>query len=163
MISVPALMVVIAFCFGSAIFHTLLGVERRVWRLAFATDATSIVSESDIHFAHRMLKHLSGWLPASNGVVILLGLPGLIWQADALSWSLPSLTVLTFWLAAQIWILTFGKIARRVRDLRSGDSEGSTDALVPVLRGLVRQHFNGLLHAGGTLLLQVGLIILPSV
>lgn len=163
MIPVPALLVVVAFTFGSAIFHTLLGVERRIWRLAFATDASTAVPESDIRFAHRMLKHLSGWLPASNGVVILLGLPGLIWQAVALSWSLPSLIVLAFWIAGQIWILAFGKIARLVRDLRSGDSDGNVDALAPVLRGLIRQHFNGLLHAGGTLLLQVGLIILPAV
>lgn len=163
MISVPGLMVIVAFTFGSAIFHTLLGVERRVWRLAFAKDATATVPESDINFAHRMLKHMSGWLPASNGVVILLGLPGLVWQAIILSWSVPSLAVLTFWIVGQVWILTFGKITSLVRDLRSGESDGNVDTLIPVLRGLIRQHFNGLLHAGGTLLLQVGLIILPGV
>lgn len=160
MILTPALLVVVAFTFATAIFHTLLGVERRVWRLATSGNSAR-VSESDVRFAHRMLKHLSGWLPASNGVVILLGLPGLIWQAVALSWSLPSLLVLGFWIAGQVWILTAGRIARLVSDLRAGDSDGPTEGLFPVLRGLIRQHFNGFLHAGGTLLLQIALIIRP--
>lgn len=160
MILTPALLVVVAFTFATAIFHTLLGVERRVWRLATSGNSAR-VSESDVRFAHRMLKHLSGWLPASNGVVILLGLPGLIWQAVALSWSLPSLLVLGFWIAGQVWILTAGRIARLVSDLRAGDSDGPTEGLIPVLRGPIRQHFNGFLHAGGTLLLQIALIIRP--
>ena len=163
MILTPALMVVVAFTFATAIFHTLLGVERRVWRLAMAAHDSAHVSEGAIRFTHLMLKHLSGWLPASNGVVILLGLPGLIWQAIALSWSVPSLVVLGFWIAGQVWILTAGRIARLVSDLRAGDSDGPIAALIPVLRELIRQHFNGLLHAGGTLLLQIVLIARPGV
>jgi hypothetical protein len=154
-------MVVLAFTFATAIFHTLIGVERRVWRLALPAHNSRNVAEEDIRFTHRMLKHLSGWLPASNGVVILLGLPGLIWQAMALSWNWPSLAVLGFWIAGQVWILTSGRIAQLVRDLRRGDSEGPFAALVPVLRGLIRQHINGFLHAGGTLLLQIMLIVQP--
>lgn len=162
MILAPALMVVVTFTFATAIFHTLLGVERRIWRLAVAQDDVTRVSVDEIRFTHRMLKHLSGWLPASNGVVILLGLPGLIWQAVTLSWSLPSLVVLGFWIAGQVWILTAGRIARLVNYLRAGNSDGPTVALIPVLRGLIRQHFNGLLHAGGTLLLQIVLIVRPG-
>ena len=160
MILAPALLVVVAFTFATAIFHTLLGLERRVWRLALPGTSAQ-VADGDVRFAHRMLKHLGGWLPASNGVVILLGLPGLIWQAAALSWSLPSFVVLGFWIAGQVWILTVGRIAQLVNDLRAGDSDGPTEGLVPVLRGLIRQHFNGFLHAGGTLLLQIVLIVQP--
>jgi hypothetical protein len=158
----PVLMVVIAFTFATAVFHTLLGVERRIWRLAVATHAARGVADDEIRFAHRMLKHLSGWLPASNGVVVLIGFPGLVWQSAGMSWSLPSLTVLGFWFAGQIWILSAGRIAQLVRALRVGDSEGDIGLLVPVLRGLILQHFNGLWHAGGTLLLQIFLIVRPG-
>ncbi len=105
----------VVFTFATAILHTLLGVDRRVWRLAVSADSSQNVAEEEMRFTHRMLKHLSGWLPASNGVVILLGLPGLIWQAAALSWSWPSLAVLSFWIAGQVWILSAGRIARLVR------------------------------------------------
>lgn len=160
MILEPALMIVVAFSFGSAIFHTLLGVERRVWRLASASPgAHPDVPDDDIRFTHRMLKHLSGWLPASNGVVMLFGLPGLIWQGIATSWSGWSLAVLGYWLAFQIWIMTAGRIAGLVRDLRAGDSDGPVEPLVPVVRGLIRQHRNGLLQASGTLFLQIGFLL----
>jgi hypothetical protein len=162
-IDVPAFLVVVAFTFATGIFHTLLGVERSVWRLAWATEDFGRLAEKDVRFTHRMLKHLSGWLPASNGLVIIIGLPALVWQTVALSYSVESLTVLGFWFLGQIYILTFGRIAGLVRDLRAADTDGPIQSLIPAVRGLIRQHFYGLLHASGTLVLQAGQIVLPGV
>lgn len=162
MMATPALMVIVAFTFASAIFYTLLGVERRIWRLGLSETGPNLPPDQDVRLAHRMLRHLSGWLPPANGVVILLGLPGLIWQGFALNWSIQSVIVLAFWFIGQLWIIAFGRIAILVQDLRAVDGDADIGQIARIVGGLIRQHFNGLLHAAGTLLLEVTLIYLPA-
>ena len=157
MVHIPQALILIAFSFGAAIFHSLLGVERSVWSIA--TSETSLVEDRDLRFVRQALFGLSSYLPPSNGIVILVGVTGLIWQGVALHWTWPATVVFAAWLVGQIYILTFGRIMQAVRYLRRTDN---TSAIVDVrlaVRQLIRQHFNGYLHAATIIVLELALII----
>ena len=69
--SVPSILIVLQFTFGSAIFFVLLALERRVWAGSLTLGTTAGGTEADIRFVHRALKHLIPVLPPANGVVVV--------------------------------------------------------------------------------------------
>ena len=157
MINFPQALILIAFSFATAIFHSLLGVERSVWRIAMSE--TTVVKEADLRFVHHALQGLSSYLPPSNGVTIMVGLTGLIWQAVQLNWTWQPSLVLAAWLLGQVYILTFGRIVQAVRDLRRTKASSSIAEVRRTIRQLIRQHFNGLLHAATIVVLELLLIV----
>ena len=156
MLSAPETLIFIAFSFGAAIFHALLGVERSVWPIAYSNSKT--VNEGDLRSVFVVLQGLSSYLPPSYGVVSLVGLCGLIWQCIILNWTWQADTVLGFWFLGQVYILTFGKIVQAVKDLRQTKKDDAIMVVRRVVRQLIRQHFNGLLHAMGIVVLEIVLI-----
>ena len=158
MVHIPQAMILIAFSFGAAIFHSLLGVERSVWSIA--TSETSPVEDRDLRFVRQALYGLSSYLPPSNGIVIILGVTGLIWQGMALHWTWSAIVVFAAWLVGQIYILTFGRIVQAVRYLRRTDNASPIGDVRRAVRQLIRQHFNGYLHAATIVVLELALIML---
>jgi hypothetical protein len=158
MVHIPQALILIAFSFGAAIFHSLLGVERTVWSIA--TSETSLVEDRDLRFVRQALYGLSSYLPPSNGIVILVGVTGLIWQGVALHWTWPATVVFAAWLIGQIYILTFGRIVQAVGDLRRTDTASPIADVRRAVRQLIRQHFNGYLHAATMVVLELALIML---
>jgi hypothetical protein len=116
--------ILIACSFGAAIFHALLGIERTVWSVALGQPEALRVDESDLRFVHYSLKRLIGYLPPSNGLVIIATITGLIWQGVATNWHLASIIVLAWWVLGQLYILTFGRIVAAVIDVRDTPSDG---------------------------------------
>jgi hypothetical protein len=157
MVHIPQALILVAFSFGAAIFYSLLGVERSVWPIAWSK--TSSVYENDLRLVHRSLQGLSSYLPPSNGVVLVAGLTGLIWQGAALQWSLPSIVILGVWATGQFYIIVFGKIVQAVNDLRRIQNTDPIGDLREVVSQLIRQHFNGFLHASITVVLEIALIV----
>ena len=159
-LTVPGLLIVLLFLFGSSIFYTLLLIERSTWKLVSQPESASAIEQA-VRFVHLSLKNLIPVLPPSNGVVVVGGLACIIWQAARLHWSWQSLGILAFWSVGQLYILTFGRIAQAMRDVWRTPSDGS---LADVSRGgrrLIQEHRNGLLHALGVLLLEMWLILTP--
>ncbi len=157
MVHIPQALVLIAFSFAAAIFHSLLGVERSVWRIA--TSETSTVQDADLRFVHHALQGLSSYLPPSNGVTIIVGLTGLIWQGVQQHWAWQPSLVLAAWLLGQLYILTYGRIVQAVGDLRRTNASSSIAEVRRTVRQLIRQHFNGLLHAATIVVLELVLIV----
>lgn len=157
MVHIPQALILIAFSFAAAIFHSLLGVERSVWPIAMSE--TTVVPDDDLRFVHHALQGLSSYLPPSNGLMIVGGLTGLIWQGVQLHWTWQPSLVLAAWLVGQLYILTFGKIVLAVRDLRRTNNSGPIANVRRTVRQLIRQHFNGLLHAATVVVLELILIV----
>lgn len=158
MLETPETLVFIGFSFAAAIFHALLGLERSVWAIAWSQ--VNSVDESDLRRVHRTLQGLSSYLPPSNGLAAIIGLAGLIWQVLASNWSLFSIFILALWAVGQAYILTFGKIVQAVKYLRRTDSNGEFAHVRSSVRHLIRQHFNGLLHASAIVIAEIALVIL---
>ena len=157
MVHIPQAMILIAFSFATAIFHSLLGVERSVWRIA--TSENAVVQDADLRFVHHALQGLSSYLPPSNGVTIIVGLTGLILQGVQLHWTWQPSLVLAAWLLGQVYILTFGRIVQTVGDLRQTIGSSPIADVRRIVRQLIRQHFNGLLHAATIVVIELGLIV----
>ena len=156
MVHIPQALTLISFSFAAAIFHSLLGVERSVWSIA--NSEISPVEDRDLRFVRQALYGLSSYLPPSNGIMMLLGVTGLIWQGVALIWTWPAIVVFAAWLIGQIYILTFGHIVQAVGDLRRTETASPIVDVRRAVRQLIRQHFNGYLHAATIVVLELALI-----
>lgn len=161
MLTVPALVVLLLFAFGTTIFYVLLAIERRVWGLARDGDPARY-AEEDLRFVHRSLKHLIPVLPPSNGVVVVGGFAALVWQGVQRGWDGRAVAVLAFDVAGQLYIIGVGRIAAAVRDVRTTPSDAPVPAVAKGVRQLIRQHRNGLGHALGVLLLELVLVVVPE-
>lgn len=91
---------------GAGILHSLLGVDRSVRAAAHGRPDERPVGEANLRVVHRSLRGLTGYLPASNGVVIVGALTGPIWQGATTGWGWCALLVLGWWPALQTRILT---------------------------------------------------------
>lgn len=158
--TLSSLLILLLFTFGATIFYVLLCIEKCTWPIALTDKLTQTVSEEEIRFVHRALKRLIPLLPPSNGVVVAGGGATLFWQAVQRSWDGTAVIIFSFWLAGLLYIIVIGKIAAAVKDVWTTPSDGELSAVKRGVRNLIRQHFNGLLHAIGVILLQLGLVVL---
>ncbi len=135
----PSLIVAI-FSFGTAIFYALSCIEWSTLRLAL-NQHTQTVKNADVRFVHAALKRLIPLLPPSNGFVILFGTAALIYQCFLRGWDGPSILILTFYWLVTGYLITFGRIAAAVMDVRKTDSQGDIgDVRRGVSRLIVRHH-----------------------
>jgi hypothetical protein len=140
------------FSFGTAIFYALSRVEWSVLRLGLNRHSQAVKDE-DVRFVHRALKRLTPLLPPSNGAVILLGTAALVYLAVVNSWSWLSILPLAFFWLVTGYLITFGRIAAAVKDLRNTSSEGAIKDVRRSVGRLVVRHHIGLVANLGTALL----------
>jgi hypothetical protein len=159
MLTTPTVLILILFTFAATLFHVLLSIERPVWRIALRRGDTAEVQATELRFVHQSLKRLIPILPPSNGVAVIGGFSALIWQGALRDWDRVSVIILAFYLAGQLYIILFGKILSAIRDVWTTSSDGDLNAVRCGVRNLIRQHFNGLLHALGVLVLELSLVI----
>ena len=158
--SSPAVLpILLLFTFGSTIFYVLLAIERRVWADSLTFGSTARGSESDVRYVHRVLKRMIPVLPPSNGMVVVGGLAAIVWQCTLLDWSAPSIMILAWYLALQVYIVAFGRIAAAVRDVWTNASDGEEAVVRRGVWNLIRQHRTGLIHAVGVVALELALIV----
>jgi len=137
-------LIVSVFMLGTTIFYVLSCVENRV--LKFAFDSTSNkVSEADIRFTHEALKRLAPLLPPSNGIVILVGMGGLIYQGIITNWVLSSIIIITLYILMNLYIIFIRRIAYWVNGLKSTSSNGDIKTVRANVKNLVIDHHLGLI------------------
>lgn len=117
-----AIWIAMIFTLGVSIFYSLSMIERKVWPLMLKPK-TDKVSEDNIRFVHKVLKHLTSVLPASNGLVILGGTTLLLIQSAQRSWDLVSLGALVLYWSILLFIVVVRRNPEVVIYLRSHDSE----------------------------------------
>lgn len=151
--------ILVLFTFGATIFYVLLAIERRVWAgsLTFGSDARG--KDGDVRFVHAVLKHLIPVLPPSNGLVVVGGLAAILWQCFLREWDERSLIILGYYLALQLYIVFFGRVAAAVRDVWKTPSDADATAVRRGVWNLIRQHRNGFIHATGLIVLELALVV----
>jgi hypothetical protein len=147
----PSLIVTI-FSFGGAIFYALSCIERSVLKLGLNQHSQE-VDEKDIRFVHASLKRLIPLLPPSNGVVIVFGTGAMVYQGFTRNWDRASIAVLAFYWSVMGYLISFGKIAAAVKDVRAISSDSSIeDVRRGVARLIVRHHIGLIANLGAVML-----------
>lgn len=157
--NLTSILILMLFTFGATIFYVLLCIEMRTWAIAFPAKFSRPVPETEIRFVHQALQRLIPLLPPSNGLVVLGGGGALLWQAIQRGWDGVAVLIFGFWLGGLLYIIVIGRIAAAVKDVWTTSSNGELHAVNRGVKNLIRQHFNGLLHAIGVILLQLGLVV----
>lgn len=158
--TLTSILILMLFTFGASIFYVLLCIEKRTWAIAFPAKLSRPVPESEVRFVHQSLQRLIPLLPPSNGIVVVGGGGALLWQAIQRGWDWAAVLSFGFWLGGLLYIIVIGRIAAAVKDVWTTASNGELHAVNRGVKNLIRQHFNGLLHAIGVILLQLGLVVL---
>ena len=147
----PSLIVTIV-SFGGAIFYALSCIERSVLKLGLNHHSQE-VDEKDIRFVHASLKRLIPLLPPSNGVVIVFGTGAMVYQGFTRNWDRASIAVLAFYWSVMGYLISFGKIAAAVKDVRAISSDSSIeDVRRGVARLIVRHHIGLIANLGAVML-----------
>jgi hypothetical protein len=138
----PWLLVVLTL--GVGIFIFLSMVEVPVYSLIFANKSAHI-SERDIRFTHETLKRLTSKLPATNGLVILSGIPLMIAQGISRNWEFLTLSQLAGYLGILSVIVLVRRNPATVKSIRSKNPEkDSIVSLIKDLRAVGIDHHLGL-------------------
>lgn len=149
----PWLLIVLTF--GVGIFVFLSMVEVPVYSLIFSKPS-EYPAEREIRFTHETLKRLTSKLPASNGLVILTGVPLMIAQGIARNWDTLSLTQLAGYLTVLFIIVAVRKNPKTVMSIRSKNPEKDPiSGLISDLRAVGIDHHLGLLANLFALILQL--------
>ncbi len=150
--------IIAIFSFGTAIFYALSCVEWSVLRLGLNQHSRA-VDDNDIRFVHAALKRLTLLLPPANGVVILFGTAAMVYQGVLRGWDGASIAVLAFYWLVTGYLMTFGKIAAAVKDLRQTNSNGDIEDVRRGVSRLIVRHHIGLAANLGAVILTFVLLL----
>ena len=139
----PWLLVILTL--GVGIFIFLSMVEVPVYSLIFKNKSAHI-TERDLRFTHETLKRLTSKLPATNGLVILSGIPMMVAQGVSRGWDVLSVSQLAGYLTILLVIVVVRKNPATVKSIRSKNPEkDSVVALIRDLRAVGIDHHLGLM------------------
>tara|TARA_B110000503_G_scaffold137781_1_gene222640 strand:+ start:1351 stop:1884 length:534 start_codon:yes stop_codon:yes gene_type:complete len=149
----PWLLVVLTL--GVGIFIFLSMVEVPVYSLIFANKSAHL-PEREIRFTHETLKRLTSKFPATNGLVILSGIPLMIVQGVSRSWDVLTLSQLASYLTILLVIVLVRKNPATVKSIRSKNPEkDSIVSLIRDLRAVGIDHHLGLIANLSALVIQL--------